>query len=168
MDVNETMYGGMESTTTSDVVSMVSDDKGHMMDAMDIATHMHWVSSVIVGLVCIVVGIFGNTISMIIWRRKSCRSSTGNYLFAQAIADSGLLVLFLLTDTIVMMAPSIKTIYAYGVFYSYIGYPLLYLFIICSIWLTVGVTVDRYIMVCWIRAAPVSLSIKVLSPINIV
>ncbi|KAK3585780.1 hypothetical protein CHS0354_010552 [Potamilus streckersoni] len=135
----------VNSATTEMSMRTASDD-----EMLTIAQKMHWVTSVVVGTIFVVIGLVGNTLSILIWNRKSLRSSTGIYLIAQAIADIGVLVFFFVTDSIVMMEPSIKMPYSYGVFFSYIGYPFFFLFVICSIWITVGVTVDRYIQVCWI------------------
>jgi hypothetical protein len=132
--------------------------------------------------------------------------STIKQTFAHIIA----LLFFFFTDTVVMLEPEVKKHYSYGVFYSYIGYPMIiervfpirpmttkteptttllyqcitlatftissvlsvfptptgivvfgypmaYLSVIISIWMTVGVTVDRYILVCWIRYSKVCL-----------
>ncbi|XP_060069858.1 FMRFamide receptor-like [Ylistrum balloti] len=133
--------------------SMISNDTAMDDDAMAIATKMHWYSSVVFGIIFMIIGLTGNSLSILVWRRKAMRSSTGTYLIAQAIADSGLLVFFFIIDTIKMIWPEIAKSYAYGSFFSYIGYPIFFLFVVCSIWLTVGVTVDRYIQVCWIMHA---------------
>ncbi|OWF51342.1 probable G-protein coupled receptor 139 [Mizuhopecten yessoensis] len=135
-------------TPSITVNTTVADD-----ETMALATKMHWVSSVIFGIIFMIIGLTGNSLSILVWRRKVMKSSTGTYLIAQAVADSGLLVFFFITDTIKMIWPEIANSYAYGSFFSYIGYPIFFLFVVCSIWLTVGVTVDRYIQVCWIMHA---------------
>ncbi|XP_033728102.1 FMRFamide receptor-like [Pecten maximus] len=138
----------MSNLTTSTLNNTSTDD-----DTMALATKMHWVSSVVFGSIFMVIGLTGNCLAVMVWRRKSMRSSTGTYLIAQAVADSGLLIFFFITDTIKMIWPEITTSYAYGSFFSYVGYPIFFLFVVCSIWMTVGVTVDRYIQVCWIMHA---------------
>ncbi|XP_022318229.1 FMRFamide receptor-like [Crassostrea virginica] len=122
-------------------------------DIMAMAKKMHWYSSSIFGTIFVIVGIIGNILSIMIWSRKSMRTSTGIYLIAQALSDMGLLIFFFITDSLPMIAPSVKTSYAFGVFFSYIGYPIFFLFVVYSIWMTVGVTVDRYIQVCWFTKA---------------
>ena len=124
-------------------------------DIMAMAKKMHWYSSSIFGTIFVIVGIIGNILSIMIWSRKSMRTSTGIYLIAQALSDMGLLIFFFITDSLPMIAPSVKTSYAFGVFFSYIGYPIFFLFVVYSIWMTVGVTVDRYIQVCWFTKAKV-------------
>lgn len=117
---------------------------------MEIAKKMHFITSVWIGTIFFIFGTVGNILSIIIWLRKPMRSSTGTYLIGLAVADIGLLFFFFLIDSIKMLHPELNNNYAYAVFFSYVGYPILYLFVICSIWITVGVTVDRYIQVCWI------------------
>lgn len=121
----------------------------NMEEMVSVAKEMHWYSSVVFGTIFMVVGLLGNILSIIVWSRKSMRSSTGTYLIAQAAADVCVLVFFFFTDSLAMMNPGIKMELSYGNFYSYIGYPFFFLAVIISIWMTVGVTVDRYIQVCW-------------------
>lgn len=122
---------------------------------MAVAEKMHWISSSFAGTIFLIFGLVGNILSLLIWSRKVKKSSTELYLIAQSITDIGVLVFFFLTDSLVMMMPQIKETYAYGVFYCYIGYPIFYFFIVNSIWTLVGVTVDRYINVCWYQQAKV-------------
>lgn len=130
------------------------DDDGEA-DFMATAKKMHFITSSYFGTIFVIIGLVGNTLSILVWRRKKMQSSTGTYLIGQAIADAGLLIFFFITDSIRMMSPSVDTSYAYGVFFAFIGYPIFFLFVVCSIWFTVGVTVDRYIQVCWITHAKV-------------
>ena len=143
----------MNSSTT--VAAMVVDDVRTTPIAeeafdMEVAKKMHFITSVVVGTIFFVVGTVGNILSIFIWLRKSMRSSTGTYLIGLAVADTGLLLFFFITDSIKMLHPELERNYSYAIFFSYIGYPIFFLFVICSIWITVGVTVDRYIQVCWI------------------
>lgn len=117
---------------------------------MEIANKMHFITSVWIGTIFFILGTLGNILSIVIWLRKPLRSSTGTYLIGLAIADICVLFFFFITDSIKMMHPELEKSHSYAVFFSYIGYPIFYLAVICSIWITVGVTVDRYIQVCWI------------------
>lgn len=146
----------MADNSTSDVMGAATDPRSEADDIMAVAKKMHWVTSSIFGCIFVIMGLVGNILSILIWSRKSMRSSTGIYLIAQAVADMGLLVFFFITDSLPMMAPPVKSSYAFGVFFSYIGYPIFFLFVVWSIWMTVGVTVDRYIQVCWFVKAKVS------------
>ena len=114
----------------------------------DLIDKIHFISSAIIGTILFAFGSFGNILSIFIWSRKPIRSSTGMYLIGLAIADLGVLVFFFVSDSIKQLHPELETNDDYAVFYSYIGYPFFYLCVVCSIWATVGVTVDRYIQVC--------------------
>jgi hypothetical protein len=124
-------------------------------DVMAVAKKMHWVTSSIVALIFILVGIIGNILSLVIWSKKSMRSSTGTYLIFQAVADMSVLLLFVLYDSLGQINSDILSQKSYGEFYAYIGYPFFFLSVIVSIWMLVGVTVDRYIQVCWPHKAQV-------------
>ncbi len=150
MNVTETL----SKNTTIPVGVGKTDNTDEMVN---VARVMHWYSSVVVGSVFVVIGLIGNTLSIIVWNRKPLRCSTGTYLVCQALSHIIALLFFFFTDTVVMLEPEVKKHYFYGVFYSYIGYPMAYLSVIISIWMTVGVTVDRYILVCWIRYSKVCL-----------
>lgn len=147
-------------TTTTLAADVPSSTTAKDDSAMEMATKMHFVTSTIIGTIFVIIGLVGNVLSISVWLRPKMRSSTGTYLIGQAIADMGLLVFFFITDSIPMMAPEVKMSYSYGVFFSYIGYPIFFLFVICSIWFTVGVTVDRYILVCWISRSKGMCSVK--------
>lgn len=150
----------MNSTTQSIVMTstnMVRDDAKStpIEDAFDMETakKMHFITSVVIGIIFFVLGSVGNILSIVIWLRKPLRSSTGTYLIGLAIADIGVLFFFFITDSIKMLHTELDHNYSYAVFFSFIGYPIFFLFVILSIWFTVGVTVDRYIQVCWIAQA---------------
>ncbi|CAG5115191.1 unnamed protein product [Candidula unifasciata] len=114
------------------------------------ADDLHFVMSAIVGPIICLFGMVGNLMSIITWCRPGMRSSTGRYLIGQAVADFAVLLLFLVVDSAQQWNPNLKFSLCYGIFFSYIGYPCFFLAIVVSIWITVGVTIDRYIMVCWI------------------
>ena len=63
--------------------------------------------------------------------------------------DSGVLLFFILHDTLPAVHPSLKSIYEYAAFYSWVAYPLFYFFVVASIWMMIGVTINRYIMVAF-------------------
>ncbi|KAK7098657.1 FMRFamide receptor-like [Littorina saxatilis] len=141
----------------------VHDGRGHVhmeekrdstMEAMlTTAQRMHWAASAVIGPIFVVLGLIGNIFSLIIWTRPHMRSSTGRYLTALAIADMGVLIWFILVDTLRSLHPELENDQAYAAFFAYLGYPVFFLFVVCSIWFMVGVTVDRFIMVCLITKA---------------
>lgn len=112
----------------------------------------HWLSNVPLGTTCCVVGIIGNILPVYIWRRIARKShqychSTAMYLFTLGIVDIGLLLLFLLTESISTAEPVIKTSWAYAIAHAWIFYPLLGVFTVASIWMIVGVTVNRWVLI---------------------
>ena len=105
-----------------------------------------------VGIIVSIFGLLGNAISILVWRRilkknTAGNKSTGIYLLVLGIADSGLLVFFLLTDSLPVSFPSVSSTAPFCFFYAYIGFPLFFFFIAVSIWLVVGVTLNRFLMV---------------------
>ncbi|BFZ15847.1 hypothetical protein BsWGS_18886 [Bradybaena similaris] len=117
------------------------------------ADDLHYLASAIVAPFVCLFGMAGNLLSIITWRRPGMDSSTGRYLTGQAVASFCLLLMFLLCDSLQYWCPVVKYSIVYGVFFSYLGFPVSYLAIICSVWFTVGLTVDRYVMVCWVTKA---------------
>ncbi|KAH9518835.1 hypothetical protein Btru_006371 [Bulinus truncatus] len=61
--------------------------------------------------------------------------------------------MFLLCDSAQAWSPDIVYSLPYGIFFAYIGFPMLFFTVVLSVWITVGLTVDRYIMVCWITSS---------------
>ena len=61
-----------------------------------------------------------------------------------SVADSGVLLFFLLIDSIKALFPQIKDTYAYAAFFSWFGYPLFFYFMVYSRWVMIGATVGRY------------------------
>ena len=152
----------MSSTTASLTMTTTASVGAHAQSTpiteafdMETANKMHFITSVWIGTIFFVLGTLGNILSIVIWLRKPLRSSTGTYLIGLAIADIGVLFFFFITDSLKMIHPELEKSHSYAVFFSYIGYPIFYLAVICSIWITVGVTVDRYIQVCWISHSKV-------------
>ena len=108
-----------------------------------------WVANAIVGPIFVIVGVPGNVLSFLVWSRKSTwlkRSSTALYLTVQSAVDIGVLAFFCATYSPLSINPGLMTSHSYAVFFSYIGYPLTYFFTLLSIWMNVGVTVDRYVL----------------------
>ncbi|CAG5115072.1 unnamed protein product [Candidula unifasciata] len=117
------------------------------------ANNLHFIMSAVIGPVVCLLGMAGNILSIITWQRPGMGGSTGRYLIGQGVANLCLLLMFLLCDSLQYWLPAVKYSVIYGAFFSYFGFPVFYLAITCSIWYTVGLTVDRYIMVCWITKA---------------
>ncbi|KAK0049610.1 FMRFamide receptor [Biomphalaria pfeifferi] len=124
-------------------------------DDMILPSNLNFATSAIVGPILCIFGLVGNALSLSVWSKASMRCSTAIYLSGQAVADLGVLLAFMFSDSIQAWAPEVKYSLAYGVFYSYLAYPFLFTIVVLSIWITVGVTLDRYIMVCWITKAKI-------------
>uniref|UniRef100_A0A0B6Z4T9 G-protein coupled receptors family 1 profile domain-containing protein n=1 Tax=Arion vulgaris TaxID=1028688 RepID=A0A0B6Z4T9_9EUPU len=144
LDDNSSAHSQMNTTWPMEVTTIPQEVTTTMAD------HLHYAMSAIVGPIICFLGMTGNILSIITWSRPGMSSSTGRYLIGQAVADFGVLLMFILVDSLQSWAPSVKFSLIYGGFFSYIGYPFLFLAVLCSVWITVGVTIDRYIMVCWI------------------
>ena len=69
------------------------------------AEHMHWISSVPLGITIATIGLIGNSLSVLIWyrilkKRVDSHSSTSIFLIALGIADFCYLLLFILTQSL--------------------------------------------------------------------
>ena len=116
------------------------------------ADHLHWIFSVPVGITLCLIGLIGNAISICAWYRitKTKRGNgkaTGIYLITLGIVSSGLLFFFLITDSLPASSKALKNNYAYASFFSYFGLAFFFFFTVASIWIIVGVTVTRFIMI---------------------
>lgn len=131
----------------------------HGKTTLDTIDAVRFYSSVL-ATIFICMGLCGNSFSIMVWKRKRMWCSTGIYLIGQAIADSFLLVFFFMVESLPAIAPAVTTADSYGVFYAYFGYPFFYFFLVCSIWFTVGVTIDRFIQVQWPLQAKVRKQLK--------
>lgn len=104
-----------------------------------------------VGFGISIFGMIGNALSIIIWNnliQRKCvgNRSTASYIIAMGICDNGLLIFFLLTDTLPTSFPHIKEHYAYAVFFSWFAFPLFFIFLVASIWLVATVTLNRLLL----------------------
>ena len=116
------------------------------------AEKLHWIFSVPVGIIISIFGLFGNVLSIIIWRRILRKNfgrnkSTAIYLIALAVADISLLFFFLTHNTLPMLFKSLMTTMSYCNYFAYVGFPFFFLSIVASIWLLVCVTFNRFILV---------------------
>jgi neuropeptide Y receptor type 1 len=119
---------------------------------MTVAQDLHWIGSVPLGGTIAAFGIIGNIISIIVWNRLikgklKDNKSTGIYLITLAICDTGVLVFFLLADTIKADNAQLNNNFAYAAFFAWFGFPVFFFFVVASIWMVVGVTVNRYLMI---------------------
>merc|ERR1712002_833985 len=107
------------------------------INPLETAKLVHWVSSVPVGLILCFSGICLNVISIIVWLRIRSKminsNSTITYFICMGAIDSGLLVMFILTDTIPATGVQFTKTYGYCVCFCYIFFPTFFYMILCSI-----------------------------------
>ncbi|XP_012564736.2 FMRFamide receptor [Hydra vulgaris] len=117
------------------------------------AQTLQWIFCVPVGLAVSICGLIGNFLSIFVWRRinntKLRQSqSTGIYFIALALCDNGLIIFFVLKHSLMTLFPSLQDeSYIYATFYCYFGSPFYSIFLIASAWLTVAVTLNRFLMI---------------------
>jgi len=115
---------------------------------------LHWLCSVPIGITLVLLGVTGNIISIIVWfrlnRSKSRRNkSTALYFIVLAFCDISLLVFFFLHDSLPSAVRSIKTTFSFAILYSWFFFPMFFFSLVSSIFMIVGVTVNRYVMIAF-------------------
>ena len=113
-------------------------------------THRFWMESII-GLTLGVFGIFGNLLALVVLSRQKPRVTTTVVLMVLVVVDNLVLVAGILLRSLRYMAVYTSSMDAYLTAYPQlflILYPWVYIFRLLDMWLTVLLTVDRYIVVC--------------------
>jgi len=118
------------------------------------ADQLHFLATVYIAIPICVFGIMGNCLSMIVWKkinskRSDSGKSAGVYLMVLAVIDSGLLVFFLLTESLPQLYPHMMHDVYFIYFHAYVGFPFFFFFIVASIWMVVCVTINRFIAVVY-------------------
>lgn len=90
-----------------------------------------------------VFGVFGNIMNLIILFKGNLNEPPYLYLKALAMTDMGALCFSLIHLT----ASSRSTLYGWKFYDAYIFFPIVNFFTATSVWLTVGVTIDRFVYV---------------------
>lgn len=159
----------MTATTTTNVSSLfelsssitvinIQSELGEKDESLP--ERLHYINSAIVGPIICIPGMIANLVSFIVWIRPGMKSSTGRYLSGQAVADFFVLFLFVFNDSAQAWDEDLKTQRWYALVISHFAHPVRVWLNVCSLWITVSVTVDRYIMVCWITKAKLFCSAK--------
>ncbi|XP_065643131.1 chemerin-like receptor 1 [Hydra vulgaris] len=117
----------------------------------DSVTDLDHIYTIYIGVSFSIFGLLGNFVSVAIWKRinrKRCndRKSAGVYLITLTVTDSCLLFLFLSTEALQALMPSIIH-GSYTFFYTHIGIPLFYWLFCSSVWIVVFLTINRFIAV---------------------
>lgn len=115
---------------------------------------LHWICSVPIGAPLATLGLIGNIISIFIWNRISKTKTRGNqstalYFIALSACDGGLLLSFLFMDTLSSNNPELTKNYHYAAAFAWVLFPMFFFTLVSSIWMVVGVTVNRYVMIAF-------------------
>ncbi|XP_062580752.1 FMRFamide peptide receptor frpr-18-like [Saccostrea cucullata] len=145
---NSSIISYIGATVNNVTVSIYDPEPSDRSAELAILRTLHWIFSSIIGVIVVVLGITGNTLSLIVWRKRSLQSSTGHYLTFLSFVDLIVLVLYFLIESLPQIEPLLRFSPNYGAFYSYVGYPCFHFAAMVSLWCMVGATFDRYIHVC--------------------
>ena len=63
------------------------------------------------------------------------------------LIDSGLLIFFILHDSIPAANPGFVHTYWFSALYSFFFFPFFFFFLLSSIWIVAAVTMDRYLLI---------------------
>lgn len=155
MDSNHTLYDQITTTESQfDMNVICSANSGFQLPDTEktlLSQIQHYLTGICRLILCIL-GFIGNTMSIIVLTGKIyTASSTYVYLIALAVSDSLLLVMALILSVNDIFKETMSDNRSVNDFIAYtVPYipPLLNTFQTISIWLTLGFTVDRYIMIC--------------------
>ena len=115
--------------------------------------NLQWIFSVPVASSIILFGITGNVLAIIVWKRllhilrARGNKSTAKTLITLSIFNIGVLVLFILNETIKIAYPSVVKSYYYAAFYAWVGYPGYYTFSVAVMGMIVVITLNRLILI---------------------
>ena len=109
---------------------------------------LHWIFEYPLTIKICVTGAIGNFLSIFVWRRLEKKLSKSNRNIAKmftilAGVDLGVVTFSILADVLPVALPVLKSVYAYIIFYMYVGHPLHFYFLFVSILMTAGISVDR-------------------------
>ena len=139
----------MSGENLSESERMLNEEYHHNM--LEIV-HFQYYAWGITGNIISGFGIAGNLMSIVVLANRRMRSSTSVYLIAQSVFD----IIVLISLILFMALPSINqathALETYSAFYPYLhpfAYPMALTAQTCSIYTTVGFTIERYIAVCY-------------------
>ena len=109
---------------------------------------LHWIFEYPLTIIICVTGGIGNFLSIFVWRRLEKKLSKSNCNIAKmftilAGVDLGVLTFSILVDVLPVALPVLKSVYAYVIFFMYVGHPLHFYFLFVSILMTAAISIDR-------------------------
>ncbi|XP_057309247.1 uncharacterized protein LOC130647413 [Hydractinia symbiolongicarpus] len=105
-------------------------------------------------------GLTGNAISIVVWKRvlksSDLNESLTNWLITSAVCNIGLLLSFLLKSAIRSTNLIHKDTPFTAAIFSWCGYPFFSFFVVASVWLSIGVTIKAFLL----RISPVNIDAR--------
>lgn len=168
MEANSTGYSLLESQILNTINETLQPIQYHLDDYSDTRnetddeirlglqvtlSRTRFATQQIIIPVFITLGIIGNIISIAVWSRRSMRSCSSQYITAFLICE----VLYLmLAASLCFKADTHGGGYSWYIYYQYpIGRPLADTFSNCGVWLTVIITINRWIFLSYPQNARV-------------
>ena len=112
----------------------------------------YFISRGIIGLIIFIIGITGNTFSLLIITKVERKSVSIFLLKSLAVADTFLLVIFVFQFSIMSILDYVRevniTTSKYLYFRLYVGFPAFLICLSCSAWITCLLAAHRYIFHC--------------------
>lgn len=126
-------------------------DTGNSTELWD-AFYVQYIFNGIVMPIVAILGVIGNILTMVVIWQKEMQSTTILFLRALVVTDTGIIILGCVSMTpftISLFHPEMK--YFQDVIYPYIFTPFTYLILTIqqiNVWITVAVSIERYIAIC--------------------
>ena len=126
---------------------VIVDNEGRVVDIMDVCTNIEFASIFIIGII-VVVGIIGNSLTFVVFWKGNFKSSTSFLFMSLSLIDSAVL-LTVFTSCIVMLHFFIDCLpHDLRIYLVVCLWPLRSMAESATIWVTVLIAVNRYIIVC--------------------
>lgn len=146
-----TPSGELNQTIGKNLSQLVTEANGKVVTTLEqhCLTYRLWTEGVLVVLL-LVVGLSGNTLSMLVLWKDRATSASAYLLICLALVDDTVIVVFSILKTIPAFC-NINHCASTQYFYAYIqtyGFPLGHMCHMCSTYMIVLVSLQRYLAVC--------------------